>query len=313
MALKKRWLLPENGNLYKANLHCHSTVSDGSFTPDKLKEMYIKNGYQAIAYTDHQVCIPHTELTDENFVALTGLEIAFGIGADTSVHICGISRNPDTKLEILNEKNDDIEKINSGIKKLNELDFITTLNHPRWSGISWENLGKIESMANIEVLNAYETVLDGYGDSSAIFELELRRGRNVCPVATDDSHKILEHNKPGYEYFKGFTYLKAPKLTHDSLINALDNKAFYASTGPKIYNMWLENGILYIECSPVCGVYVHGKKYSHRYTMIKDNDTITKAEFDIGEKFADSDYFFVKIVDTKGARAWTCPYSPKEI
>ena len=112
--------MPEKGFLYKANLHCHSTVSDGSFTPEKLKEMYMKNGCHTIAYTDHQVCIPHTQLTNENFVALTGVKIPFGIGADTAVQNCGISRNPDTRLEIPNEKNDDIEKINSGIKKLNE-------------------------------------------------------------------------------------------------------------------------------------------------------------------------------------------------
>ena len=70
MLPKKRvWLLPENGNLYKANLHSHSTVSDGKFTPQELKEMYMERGYHAIAYTDHQVCVPHNELTDDNFGA----------------------------------------------------------------------------------------------------------------------------------------------------------------------------------------------------------------------------------------------------
>ena len=36
MSDKKIYLLPKTGNLYKANLHCHSTVSDGSFTPEEL-------------------------------------------------------------------------------------------------------------------------------------------------------------------------------------------------------------------------------------------------------------------------------------
>ena len=133
---KKTYLLPETGNLYKANLHCHSTVSDGKFSPEELKKMYMERGYHAIAYTDHQVCVPHPELTDENFVALTGLEIAFGIKKATSVHICGIARNPTAELKIPNEIMDDIEKINAGIKRLNESDYITTLNHPRWSGMS---------------------------------------------------------------------------------------------------------------------------------------------------------------------------------
>ena len=53
------------------------------------------------------------------------------------------------KLSELQRK--DIIDINSGVKvgniidvNVNESGFITTLNHPRWSGISWENLGKIE-------------------------------------------------------------------------------------------------------------------------------------------------------------------------
>ena len=205
------------------------------------------------------------------------------------------------------------DKINSGINRLNDLNFITTLNHPRWSGMQWETIGKIGNVANIEVLNGYESVWDGYGDSSACFELELRRGRKICPIATDDSHKNSPSGSAGYEYFQGFTYLKAPALNYASLINALDNKAFYASTGPKIYNMYLEGHILHIDCSPVCAVYVHGKKYSHRNAIVNNSDTITKAEFDIGKKFKDSDYFFVKIVDTKGRKAWSCPYSPKDI
>ena len=34
----RKYLLPENGNFYKANLHCHSTVSDGTLTPEEMKE-----------------------------------------------------------------------------------------------------------------------------------------------------------------------------------------------------------------------------------------------------------------------------------
>ena len=53
MFLMKRDLLPASGNFYKANLHCHSTVSDGALTPEALKELYTKNGYSVIAFTDH--------------------------------------------------------------------------------------------------------------------------------------------------------------------------------------------------------------------------------------------------------------------
>ena len=34
----KKYLLPKDGSFYKANLHCHSTVSDGRFTPEEIKK-----------------------------------------------------------------------------------------------------------------------------------------------------------------------------------------------------------------------------------------------------------------------------------
>ena len=36
----KKYLLPEKGNFYKANLHTHSTISDGKLTPEAVKEAY---------------------------------------------------------------------------------------------------------------------------------------------------------------------------------------------------------------------------------------------------------------------------------
>ena len=304
----KIWLLPENGKLYKANLHSHSTISDGKFTPEELKEMYLSQGYSAIAYTDHQVCVPHPELTDEDFVALTGIEIAFGIRKATTVHICGIARDPMARLEIPNYPMDDMEKINAGIRQLNESNYITTLNHPRWSGMSATDIMAIGDVANMEVLNGYELVQDGYGDSSACFEFELRRGRKVRPLATDDNHTMTPAGDAGYEYFQGFTVLKAPELSYSALINALDTSAYFASTGPMFKNLWLEKGVLHVECSPVRGVYVHGKRYSHHIAVLQGIDCIETVDIPLEKGFADSDYFFIQIVDTNGKRAWSCPY-----
>ena len=71
----KKYLLPEKGNFYKANLHCHSTFSDGSLTPEELKEMYVRHGYSIIAFTDHHTLHSQAHLTDKSFLALDGYEI----------------------------------------------------------------------------------------------------------------------------------------------------------------------------------------------------------------------------------------------
>ena len=98
----KKYLLPQNGHFFKANLHCHSTFSDGKRTPEELKEEYMARGYSAIAFTDHNVFIPHNELTDERFVALNGMELDVKeIGEQTPFnkccHICYVALSPDTE------------------------------------------------------------------------------------------------------------------------------------------------------------------------------------------------------------------------
>lgn len=53
----KKFLLPENGQFYKANLHCHSIVSDGKRTPEEIKQIYMEKGYAIVAYTDRGVLV----------------------------------------------------------------------------------------------------------------------------------------------------------------------------------------------------------------------------------------------------------------
>jgi len=302
----RTYILPPEGNLYKANLHCHTTVSDGEFSPGQIKEFYKARGYHAVAYTDHQVCQPHPELTDENFLALTGIEIAYGIRKSTSIHVCVISRDPLAQLHHPNTVENHIGLLNEGIRLLNERNYITTLNHPRWSGISAADIAAIEGMANMEVVNGYELVLDGYGDSSACYEEALRAGRKLRPLATDDSHHGVK-GAPGHEFFQGFTMLKAPNLSYGSLIDALDKGHFYASTGPRIRNLWLEDGILHLECDPVRGVYVHGNLYRHRASKVEATDCITSLDLDVSETFADASYLFLKVMNTRAEAAWAPP------
>ena len=72
----RTYLLPEQGTFYKANLHCHTTLSDGSLTPLEVRELYRKNGYSVVAFTDHEVLVPHPELRTPDFLPLNGVEVS---------------------------------------------------------------------------------------------------------------------------------------------------------------------------------------------------------------------------------------------
>ena len=47
-------LFPRTGADYKANLHCHTTHSDGKLTPSQTREAYQAQGYSVVAFTDHR-------------------------------------------------------------------------------------------------------------------------------------------------------------------------------------------------------------------------------------------------------------------
>ena len=39
---------PGEGKFYKANLHCHTVISDGKLTKEQIKEEYQKRGYSIV-------------------------------------------------------------------------------------------------------------------------------------------------------------------------------------------------------------------------------------------------------------------------
>ena len=65
-----KYLIDERKTQYKANLHCHTVLSDGRWTPEQVKEEYKKHGYSIVAITDHEHLVEHHDLTDENILFL---------------------------------------------------------------------------------------------------------------------------------------------------------------------------------------------------------------------------------------------------
>jgi predicted metal-dependent phosphoesterase TrpH len=83
--------------LSNADLHCHSTVSDGTLEPEALAQRAAANGVELWALTDHDevsgseraVAAAHAA----GLAALTGCEISVTF-ADTTVHIVGLGVDP---------------------------------------------------------------------------------------------------------------------------------------------------------------------------------------------------------------------------
>ena len=73
--MSKSYLLP-NTKQYKANLHSHTTLSDGKIKPEDVVAGYKAHGYDILAITDHEYITNHQHMADENFIILTGYELS---------------------------------------------------------------------------------------------------------------------------------------------------------------------------------------------------------------------------------------------
>ena len=153
----KQYLIPHEGRFFKANLHAHSTFSDGRLTPAQMKSLYQTGGYSIIAFTDHNVLQWHKELDAPDFLALCGYEVdvceTAPDGYSRCCHLCAISRDPEHAVLIPRPTAYSPAAINATIRALREADFIVHYNHPSWSAEEPENYLQYEGLTAFEIYN----------------------------------------------------------------------------------------------------------------------------------------------------------------
>lgn len=313
----KKYLLPEKGNFYKANLHCHSTFSDGKWTPEEIKEKYMRHGYSIIAFTDHRTLHSQNHLTDENFLALDGYEIDVnetedkGRGYRKTCHFCLVAKEKGTPQPDLGDEDTYTpENISRLMKEAKEKGFFVTYNHPNWSLEDFSDYINYHGMDAMEIVN-YGCVAVGYQDYvPMVYDEMLRYGERIFCVATDDNHNRFPEDSLYCDSFGGFTVIKAQSLTYENIINALEKGNFYASQGPEIKELWYEDGKIHIKTSPVKKIdFVFGIRKA--VTVIAEKDGfIEEAECEVPEN---SIYVRVSAKDEKGLPADTNAYFTDEL
>lgn len=90
--------------IFKADLHCHSTFSDGSLTPEELILLAQELNLQGLSITDHDTVASYKTALDlaakHNILLITGVEFSAAL-METNVHILGYSFAPSNPI-ILN-------------------------------------------------------------------------------------------------------------------------------------------------------------------------------------------------------------------
>lgn len=345
----KKYLLPENGKFYKANLHSHSTVSDGHWTPEEMKREYMAHGYSVIAYTDHHVMIPHNELTDESFVALNGVELGGNnITEENPVpykmrkncDICFIALSPNNMYQPCWNKEDDlpcgcddagraiVERFKDVLRYDEKMPSIRMKYDPK---VISSMMRQGREMGFFVTHNHPVWSSEEYTDYIRYEGMHAMEICNYgCVVGGHDEHnaKIYlsqlragkrifctanddNHNYPDRisDSFGAFTMIKAEKLEYTAITDALLQGNFYASEGPLIESLYYEDGKVYIECSPAQAITIT-KMTKNVAAAFGDDSLITSASFDVAE---DEGFFFITVIDEKGNKAYTNAYFTEDI
>ena len=309
--MAKKYLIPNAGNWYKANLHCHTTCSDGTFTPQQIKELYMSRGYSIVAYSDHGKLIPHPELIEDNFLAITAFEPSLPHKTPwwaQTYHLNFFSKKMDRDTFFEYERTHSVENLNKVIAKANSEGFLVQYNHPRWSQQESPDYTGLKGLWSFEVFNTGCQIeyANGYGDEE--FNQLLRRNQNVFPVADDDNHNGYPVDDPLSDSFGGWTMIKAENLEYDTVISAMEKGELYASTGPVIKSIYTQDGKIHIETENCCAIIMRAQNRMHK-TIRSHTDSLTEGVFDIDETY---EFIRFEILDTHNNKAITRAYLKSE-
>ncbi|MBQ9951963.1 MAG: CehA/McbA family metallohydrolase [Clostridia bacterium] len=299
----------QTGNsMLKGGLHCHTTRSDGKGAPDEVIRMHVQNGYDFLALTDHRYYNYENFAPEQDIIIVPGMELD-GNMPERGVHcfhtVCigpakenGNGFAQDQRFDSL--KVTCQEEYQPLLDMAHENGNMTIYCHPEWSNTPAREFENLKGNFAMEIWNSGCVIECEQDDDAAYWDELLRQGKKIYGVATDDGHAM-------YQHCVGWVRVNAERNL-DSILAALKDGAFYSSTGPEIYDFYVEDGKAVVKCSPADRVRFH---YGFAPTRIKDGngELLESAEFDVPEYYT---YIRAVVIDEEGRKAWTNPIFLKD-
>ena len=334
----KKYLLPRNGKFYKANMHTHTTVSDGKLSPEEAKEVFKSLGYSIVAFTDHETIVPHPELRDDDFLPITSYELSVSSGWNTftkcyhlNVYMPEADRDFSDTFCLKRVKEQWLDRVTERMREhgvesrpyskecaqriidaANAEGCLVSYNHPVWSLQDHTDYSGLRGIWGVEWHNTECTHI-GYYDTMQPIDDLLREGERVYPLATDDCHNRAS-------YGGGWIMVKAKALDYETVFTALRRGDFYSSNGPSIKSLCYEDGKVSVKTSAARQIRI---VTGQRITKVANGDgkLITGATFDIQKLIESKEiapegrdiWFRVEVTDKAGKCAVTRAYFLSEL
>ena len=298
------------GEWLRCALHAHTTESDGELAPTVLAAHYRRAGFDVLSITDHWTLAWAEEAT-QGLVLLAGVELNCVLPGARDGHVLGygLAASPE-ELRQLGGAYAGLEETGDWIVAHGGVAYLA---HPYWSGVTPGSLELPASVTGIEVYNAGCELEVGRGLSAVHWDELLEAGR-LCPaIATDDSHH------PGFDSGFAWTWVRAGERSADAVLAALRAGALYASSGPSIRELRVEDGTVFVECSPcrsvtlvsgrTAGAAVNAGRLGYRH----DAELLTESDNGLVVAAAlraplPASHARIEITDRHGRKAWSGPF-----
>ena len=332
-------LISPDKKQYKANLHCHSVLSDGCRTPEELKAMYKSRGYDILAITDHERPVEHTALSERDFMMLTGYECYIRPGTGrydayaVEVHLNLFAKDPkNVKMICFNDnysrylKRDNAveglervgserpreyttEYINEYIRTAKEHGYIVAYNHPYWSMEDEAKILSYEGLFSVEMCNYSSYLINHLEYNGALYDKMLRAGKHIFCHGSDDNHNQYPEGHPNSDSFGSFTMISPEEFTYESVIEAMEKGNMYASMGPVFRRVSVDGDTVHIECSDVSHAFLYTGSKAPQYLHAEKGETLNSIDFKIDPR---AKYIRVSVQDSEGRWADTRGFFPEE-
>ena len=294
--------MPENpfeaeGEWYKGNLHTHTTNSDGLWPADKVVARYRTEGYNFLFITDHRRVTDVSGLSGDGLLVLSGEEIGAG-KADLGqpYHLVALNLKEEISGKDASTAQGTIELIRS---KGGEV----VIGHPYWSGLTVEDVVGLEGYIGIEIFNTTCAIAIAKGHSTIHWDDLLARGKRVWGFAVDDTHQHSNDHRP-IDICGSWVMAKLPELTEAAVMLAMKSGRFYASNGPSIYDISVEDGKISVSTSEVKVInFIADISRGESFTAMK-NGPLLGAEYQIR---GTERYVRIECFDENGNAAWSNP------
>ena len=334
------YLISPEKKQYKANLHSHSTFSDGKLSPEDMKKAYKENGYQILSITDHEYPQDFTRLSEPDFLMLTGYEAYVRPNPDfiydkyqPEIHMNLFAKDPhnttlicytpwstkylkDAALEAVlkagsqRRREYTVEYINEFIRTARENGYLVGYNHPVWSMEPHEWILQYEGLFSMEMVNYSSYLLNGLEHNGDLFDKLILNGKKIFVHGADDNHNKEPFGHPMCDSFGGATMILADELRYDKVIEAMETGEMYSTMGPVIREVSFDGETVHVESSEVTAVYCYvGSKGPARIITAPDAP-ITSADLKIDPKCK---YLRVSVADVYGRFADTRAFSREEL